>query len=528
MPSTTARSSIASRIVVTLLAAAGLIGAPFATAFYAGGGKDAAKGNDCLIGYDGVDPDQVTVDAKGKSTFLCQDCDPTCDRDGLGSANGSCLIQIGACINQSGVEGCTPAAALDKAKAKGRVKGVKGAAGTIVIDTSALLQGSACGGLVDVLVPTKETKKGVKDGKASLSLRAQVKKNKAEGTPGRKDTDKLTILCTPLPEGQSCPSGTTTTTLPPVPKVLSFRTGAPTGECGSVRSGGASGTVRKVLNCGGLNVGGGNSTVAEGPTPANAETQMNVDCTGSQCTVSGRSAAETGNAFNCSAIGCPFGPWLPIANAGASTCVRNTFSSPASGTLDTSTGSFTGAFPLTSAVFLTANAALPCPLCVGGTPGVEDSGTCQTDWTSGAGPSPDAGNPCTPVNAEGNTHDCGPPAAVALTPFAVNLDPITTGTASFSDAGGLFCPAQTTGGAFGCSGAGSPNAICPGGNEAPVPDYIDEVGIDAGPLTVGQPANATLASVFCIPDPGNFVIASAANLPGPGATSLPGTFTLLP
>jgi len=45
---------------------------------------------------------------------------------------------------------------------------------------------------------------------------------------------------------------------------------------------------------------------------------------------------------------------------------------------------------------------------------------------------------------------------------------------------------------------------------------------------VNQGASGTLASVFCIPDPGNFVIASAANLPGPGATSLPGTFTVLP
>jgi len=235
-----------------------------------------------------------------------------------------------------------------------------------------------------------------------------------------------------------------------------------------------------------LNVGGGNSTVAEGPTPGNAETQMNIDCTGTTCVVSGRTSAETGSAFNCSDTGCPFGPWLPISNAGASTCVRNTFSTPASGTLEMSTGGFVGAFPLSSAVYLTANATLPCPLCVGGQPGVANSGTCQSaaEWSSGAGPSPDAGNACTPVNADGNTHDCGPPPAVALTPFAVNLDPITTGISSFSNASGLFCPSQATGGAFGCSGAGSPNAICPGGNLPPVPDYVEEVGTEAGPLTV--------------------------------------------
>jgi hypothetical protein len=530
MRNTTTRSSIASRIAVTVVAAGVLAGVPFAGAFYAGGGKDAAKGNDCLIGYEGVDPDQVTVDAKGKGTFTCMDCDPSCDKDGNSSPNGSCLIQIGACINQSGVEGCTPPSALDKAKAKGKVKGVKGG-GKIAIDVSQLLQGSVCGALVDVTIPIKDTKKGPKDGKASLSLSASVKKNKAEGTPKRSDKDKLTIVCTPLPEGQSCPSPTTTTTIPTgPPTVFSFRTGAPSGSCGAVKSGGSAGTVRKTLNCSGLNVGGGNSTVAEGPTPGNAETQMNIDCTGSSCVVSGRTSAETGSAFNCSDTGCPFGPWLPISNAGASTCVRNTFSTPATGTLDMSTGSFVGAFPLSSAVYLTANATLPCPLCVGGTPGVAGSGTCQTagQWTSGGGPSPDAGNACTPVNADGNTHDCGPPAAVALTPFAVNLDPITTGAATFSDASGLFCPSQATAGAFGCSGSGSPNGICPGGNVAPVPDFVEEVGTEAGALTVNQGASGTLASVFCIPDPGNFVIASAANLPGPGATSLPGTFTLLP
>ena len=62
----------------------------------------------------------------------------------------------------------------------------------------------------------------------------------------------------------------------------------------------------------------------------------------------------------------------------------------------------------------------------------------------------------------------------------------------------------------------------------PVPDYIEENGSDAGALTVSQPSAGTLASAFCIPDPGYFVIAAAANLPGPGATSLPGTFTVLP
>src|SRR5262245_23651405 len=72
----TTRASIACRITATVLVAGGLIAAPFARAFVPGGGKDAAKGNDCLIGYNGVDPDQVTVEGK-KNVFTCQDCDPS-------------------------------------------------------------------------------------------------------------------------------------------------------------------------------------------------------------------------------------------------------------------------------------------------------------------------------------------------------------------------------------------------------------------------------------------------------------------
>jgi hypothetical protein len=210
--------------------------------------------------------------------------------------------------------------------------------------------------------------------------------------------------------------------------------------------------------------------------------------------------------------------------------VRNTFSAAATGTLDAGTGRFTGGFPLSSSVYLTANAALPCPLCVGGTPGVAGSGTCQAAdaWTSGAGPSPDAGDACTPVNADGSTHDCTPPAQTRLNPFAVNLVPITTGTARLFASDGRFCPAQTAAGAFGCTGSGAPNPICPGGSAPPVPDYIEEVGMPAGRLSLELPAPATLASVFCIPTAGNFVIDAAANLPGPGAVSLPGTFELLP
>jgi hypothetical protein len=315
---------------------------------------------------------------------------------------------------------------------------------------------------------------------------------------------------------------------PPPPPFLSFTTGTPTGACGVVKTGGAGGTTLKALNCGGLNVGGGGSTVAEGPTPANAETQMNITGAGPVYPVTGRTAAESGSNNNCSNTGCAFGPYLPITNLGTSTCVRNTFAVPASGTLDSSTGTFDGGFPLTSSVFLTGNSTFPCPLCLGGTPGVTNSGTCQSglQWAAGVGPSPDAGAACTPVNAAMDSHDCDPPAGSMLPSFSVNLTPITTGTASMVGPAGAFCPLQAAAGAFSCNGAAT--ALCPGG-AAGMADYIEENGVAAGPMGVG-PEAATLASTFCIPSVGGalgFLINGAASLPGPGATSLPGTLEIV-
>jgi hypothetical protein len=97
-------------------------------------------------------------------------------------------------------------------------------------------------------------------------------------------------------------------------------------------------------------------------------------------------------------------------------------------------------------------------------------------------------------------------------PINVDLSPLTTGTASDTDAGGLFCPGQ---GAAQVGCFGSPDCRT-----------ISENGTPAGPITTGVPASATLASVFCIAATGNGLVDASANLPGPGAVSLPGTFVV--
>ena len=310
-------------------------------------------------------------------------------------------------------------------------------------------------------------------------------------------------------------STTTTTNTVPAGTVLRFTTAAPSGDCGVAKSGGSGGSVVKTLSCGGLNIGHGSGTVPEGPTPAGADTFFNTDCSQGTCTVTARTAAQTGSNNDCSDTGCDFGPFLPIANPATpslSTCVHNTFDTPGNGTLDTMAGSFTGAIPLSSQTTVTGNVSSPCPKCVGGTVGMAGSGTCDGSWTAaGAVASPDSGNACTPTNAAGDTYDCRPPQAPysgVLAPFPVTLSPIGTGQSTLS--GATPCPGQTTNGCFG----------------QPTCDYIEENGSEAGTLSAGAHAG-TLASVFCIPATGNVLVDGSAGLPGPGATSLPGMLQLL-
>src|SRR5262245_55004980 len=90
----------------------------------------------------------------------------------------------------------------------------------------------------------------------------------------------------------------------------------------------------------------------------------------------------------------------------------------------------------------------------------------------------------------------------------VNLSPLVTGPVSQTFANGVFCTAQA---APGCFGSGACTTI-------------NETGAPAGAVTPGVPADATLASVFCIPKTNNQLIDGTTSLPGPGAVSLPGTF----
>ncbi|MGH7893522.1 MAG: hypothetical protein ACREQL_02585, partial [Candidatus Binatia bacterium] len=324
-------------------------------------------------------------------------------------------------------------------------------------------------------------------------------------------------------------------------------------------------TVLK-LGAGCLYVGGGASTVPGGATPdgstsildlkfscpdtdntflVGAHTGDKLSCTagagpGKSCIndltafplATCTTDADCGNtAGACVATpNCFFGPPLPIPNGPLSTCVINTFATDASGALASATGAAKLSYPLFSHTFLTGDETTPCPQCV--------SNACVGGTRDG--------QVCTPVGTQLTSLDC-PPLGPYLPEFPVTLSPLSTGTVTKSDPGGVFCPGQGNNPGDGAPGFGGTNqfvpvcatggaactvdADCVGANGPPclptklneVAITVEEVGVPAGAISDMAPHGATLASVFCIPATGNPLIDGAASLPGPGAVSLPGT-----
>jgi len=332
----------------------------------------------------------------------------------------------------------------------------------------------------------------------------------------------------------------TTTTTTPQPTSLEFTNGAPGGPCGTAVDG--SNVVVKTLTCGGLNLGGGASTVQEGPTPDGSRSRFTLDCTVSPCNIGAFTTAPAVDSTDpdCSSIGCNFGTPLPIPNPSLpnlTTCVLNTFSAPATGTLDLATGMSTTNVALSSDTYLTGNVGQPCPVCragAGGT-GAILSGTPASPAMGFCDRGPRATLACTTTNTQGLTRDCltggvgAPPKdcqagvmghdgcidGTHVGPIAVDLSPLTTGPASkTADGNGNFCPGQ----------GGTPGT--PGCFNQPMCRTITENGVPSGAISIGVPATGTLASVFCIGATQNGLVNFAADLPGPGAVSLPGTFVV--
>ncbi len=351
-------------------------------------------------------------------------------------------------------------------------------------------------------------------------------------------TTSTTTTTLNAPATTTTTSSTTTTTCPGgvcVQLNLDFTNGAAGGQCGTATD--ASNAVVKTLTCGGLNIGGGATTIQEGPTPDGATNRFMVSCAdvNSVCSLAPYTTPPPVNsaAPDCSTTGCNFGTPLEIPNpnlANLTVCVLNSFAAPASGTLSLVDGTSSTNVSLTSDNYITGNLAQPCPRCradAGGT-GTIVSGSQAAPATGFCDRGPRTGQACTSTNSIGLTRDCptggagpGLPCGPSdkcidgthVGPISVDLTPLSTGTASKTDPAGNFCPGQ----------GGTPGS--PGCFAQPTCRTITETGKPAvGPITIGTPASATLASVFCIAATPNGLVNFAADLPGPGATSLPGTF----
>jgi hypothetical protein len=188
---------------------------------------------------------------------------------------------------------------------------------------------------------------------------------------------------------------------------------------------------------------------------------------------------------------CYFGPPLPIAAAGASSCIVNAFLTDACGSASlVNAGQATLEAAVSSRVYLTGNPTSPCPRCVGG--------FCS----AGAR----AGEACAGgVGAEQTSVDCPPAAATFLAALPLSLAPLSTGTTTVTAPDGLFCENQRVPGAF---GNGDVRAIQQTGT----------------PLAGGGTLFAmTLAGTSCLPPTGNQLIDLVLDAPGPVTVSVPGT-----
>jgi len=273
--------------------------------------------------------------------------------------------------------------------------------------------------------------------------------------------------------------------------------------------------------------GGGNKAVGPGKIPAGATSFFDLSGTSNlvasagtgtlTCTkaagpskaclsVAGRPACSTdGNCTGSSAgrchnkPNCFFGPPLEFPNPvlpPATTCAINFFEADASGAGNPITGAATTNVQLTSAVYATGNVASPCPHCV--------AGVCNAGGNSGGA--------CATTASSLASQDCPPTAAGFQAPLVIALNPLTTGVATKTGAGGAFCPSQTSLGAFSFSQA----------------QHIVETGSPAGNISDGAPHATILAAVFCVPSTGNTTIDGLGGLPGPGANSLNGIAQIVP
>ena len=342
--------------------------------------------------------------------------------------------------------------------------------------------------------------------------------------------------------------------------------------CGTIRN--CDGSEYAPLICGGMYVGGGgNSITLPLSTPNNLQFTVGLtNCTGQTADVVPTTSIQTGSNLNCTdSDGCFFAGPLTIPNSvttPTSACVIITVATPASGTINCSSGEAQIDLPLSAAIYLTGDGdplrpgIQPCPLCTGGQVGVAGSGVCQGGLNNGMN--------CTPANTDVNgvngmdpsyptSHDCPPllNASIGSIPISPSFSsgavswtgtpaPRPTSTSSSSVQTRVFCGFCRNPGTGGfqqpfqqCWQNGAVGPVCSAPNDScqqrnqgafgpngQAVKTITAVGAAAGSIVDGLPHDQSLASVFCIPPTFNPTVDTAADLPGPVGLTLKGTTTL--
>lgn len=205
------------------------------------------------------------------------------------------------------------------------------------------------------------------------------------------------------------------------------------------------------------------------------------------------SDADCGTTAGACAIdaNCYFGPPLPIT-APLPSCIMNAFLTDLCGAVHLLPPGATFSTALSSRIYVTGNAASPCPQCI--------DGACSAGKN--------VGQPCTPIGSTNTAIECPPNDGQFFGSLTVVLPQLGTGTTTITaDANGIFCDGQTVPGAFGL-----PNAR-----------NVTETGSPPG--LVGGQVQMNLAGAFCIPSASPF-LNTVGGFPGPGAFSAAGALDI--
>jgi hypothetical protein len=508
--------------LVALLASA-LLTPTSAQALLGGDGKGKVEA-DCFIGLEASTETLEPFGKKGKKQAItCEDGSP-CDLDG--TVNGSCQLQMRACVNQPGDPSCTPGplkkiVAFVKPKGAPKVNlNATDTGGELPTDGS-----SACGAFQTVDVPVKG-KAGNKPG-AKVKLLAKAKP---------KDKDKFFVLCKAAP------------VTPPATKC----------DPNPATNAEAPDELRMTISQSGSDLDNGWTGVSHSfaVTPNGTISGCLTNCDGTTDVVCDVNGSVGEGSLNGPVFGAP----LPLLAAGVPVCVVNRFNPqrPVTGTANVATGATDIEVSLLSDVFFTTVTEV-CPRCNAQgkcTSGTRQGAACTVDATlvvaEAAGNKtydlsrdcPPAGNSSTldivlpltsgttdPLtladcsNLPGTTPQpnncgaagCGGPCTGARCVQMID-DPANPGTMVCQDSKGgisqVCCNNDSTVSCFPLENAGSITRT--GRVDAPSPALPD--------ATYPKTGTGVLGAVFCEGRTQNFNVDNITGLPGPAALLLNGTF----